>query len=52
MYGTTNIFTKDKTANPNEEIQTICGVECYEKDGTMLQILDGRIVFYERTNSI
>ena len=34
MYGTTNIFTKEKNANRSEEIQTICGVECYEKNGT------------------
>ena len=34
MHGITNIFTKDENANINNEIQTICGVECYEKDGT------------------
>lgn len=33
MHGITNIFTKDENANTNREIQTICGVECYEKDG-------------------
>lgn len=34
MHGITNIFTKDENANISREIQTICGVECYEKDGT------------------
>lgn len=34
MHSITNIFTKDENANTNGEIQTICGVECYEKDGT------------------
>ena len=33
MHSITNIFTKDENANTNREIQTICGVECYEKDG-------------------
>lgn len=30
----TNIFTKEESANVGTETQTICGVECYEKDGT------------------
>lgn len=34
MHSITNIFTKDENANARQEVQTICGVECYEKEGT------------------
>lgn len=32
MHSITNIFTKDENANARQEVQTICGVECYEKE--------------------
>ena len=34
MHSITNIFTKDENVNARQEVQTICGVECYEKEGT------------------
>ena len=54
MHGITNIFTKDENANISREIQTICGVECYEKDGTAYLKLEtvARVLGFTTTQNI